>query len=195
MRRLCTLLLLFSALAIGCAATPRGDFSPAALAGARAAASLERDHGGLIAEHPDGVRLTRLARELATQADGGGVTGCPSVRVLRSRAANAFSLPAGRIYVTIGLLERLGGDDELAAVIAHELSHIMHADSLRPSASPMESAERELRADREAIDLLRRVDRDPQAMLRVLEVIRGEQPPGLAASRINAAQCPPNTKR
>jgi len=37
---------------------------------------------------------------------------------------NAFSLPGGYVYVNDGLMEKTAGDDELAAVIAHEVGHI-----------------------------------------------------------------------
>lgn len=37
---------------------------------------------------------------------------------------NAFSLPGGYVYVNEGLLNRAANDDELAAVIAHEIAHV-----------------------------------------------------------------------
>jgi len=38
---------------------------------------------------------------------------------------NAFSLPGGYVYVFKDLYDQFGSDDELAAVIAHEVSHIV----------------------------------------------------------------------
>ncbi len=38
---------------------------------------------------------------------------------------NAFSLPGGYVYVYSGLIKRVADDDELAAVIAHEVAHIV----------------------------------------------------------------------
>ncbi len=38
---------------------------------------------------------------------------------------NAFALPGGYIYINKMLLDMLQGDDEIAAVLAHELSHIV----------------------------------------------------------------------
>lgn len=37
---------------------------------------------------------------------------------------NAFSLAGGPVYVTQGLMNAVGSDDELAAVLAHECSHV-----------------------------------------------------------------------
>jgi len=39
---------------------------------------------------------------------------------------NAFSLPGGPVYVGQGLLDQMTSEDELAAVIGHEIEHIDH---------------------------------------------------------------------
>ena len=39
---------------------------------------------------------------------------------------NAFSLPGGPVYVGEGLLDQMSSEDELAAVIGHEIEHIDH---------------------------------------------------------------------
>ncbi len=39
---------------------------------------------------------------------------------------NAFALPGGHVYVGGGLLELMDSEDELAAVLAHEIEHIDH---------------------------------------------------------------------
>lgn len=44
--------------------------------------------------------------------------------VVETSAVNAFTIPGGNIYVTTGLLEMVGDDDDqLAGVIGHELGH------------------------------------------------------------------------
>lgn len=43
--------------------------------------------------------------------------------VLDSETINAYAAPTGPIYITTGLLEILESDDELAAILGHELSH------------------------------------------------------------------------
>ena len=46
----------------------------------------------------------------------------------RDRTVNAFALPGGYLGVHLGLLGVVGSRDELASVLAHELSHIRNND-------------------------------------------------------------------
>lgn len=38
---------------------------------------------------------------------------------------NAFALPGGQIFITLGLLKRLSTEDQLAGVIGHEIGHVI----------------------------------------------------------------------
>lgn len=53
-----------------------------------------------------------------------------TVKILDTRDVNALSLPGGFLYVTKGLLDAAESDDELAAVLAHEVAHNAHKHSL-----------------------------------------------------------------
>ena len=44
--------------------------------------------------------------------------------VVDSSVANAFALPGGYIYITRGLLIRLGNEAQLASVLGHEIGHV-----------------------------------------------------------------------
>src|SRR5829696_2169521 len=46
-------------------------------------------------------------------------------RALRDPQPNAFALPNGSIYVTTGLMTFIDNESQLAAIIAHELTHVM----------------------------------------------------------------------
>jgi predicted Zn-dependent protease len=46
-------------------------------------------------------------------------------RMLRDPQPNAFALPNGSIYVTTGLMTLIDNESQLAAIIAHELTHVM----------------------------------------------------------------------
>lgn len=60
-----------------------------------------------------------------------------SVQVWRSSEVNAFALPGGPVVVYTGLLERAGGADEVAGVLAHELQHVVLRHSLRALAASL----------------------------------------------------------
>ena len=62
-------------------------------------------------------------------------------KIVDQVAPNAFALPGGKIYLSRGLLSLVGSEDELAAVIGHEITHaaerhaaarIEHARRLNP---------------------------------------------------------------
>jgi predicted Zn-dependent protease len=52
-------------------------------------------------------------------------------RVIDDDTVNAFALPGGYVFVFRGLVERVGSDDELAAVIAHEIVHVVARHSIK----------------------------------------------------------------
>ena len=41
------------------------------------------------------------------------------------QTVNAFALPGGQVFITLGLLRRLGSEAELAAVLGHEVGHVV----------------------------------------------------------------------
>ena len=51
--------------------------------------------------------------------------------VLSSKVPNAYALPGGKVYLLDGLLQKANDPDEVAGVIAHEIGHVQHRDSLR----------------------------------------------------------------
>ena len=62
---------------------------------------------------------------------GGDRHRCSMRSVLSSDVPNAFALPGGKIYLLDGLLQKARDPDEIAGVLAHELGHVRHRDSLR----------------------------------------------------------------
>jgi predicted Zn-dependent protease len=53
------------------------------------------------------------------------------LRSCRTIGANAFALPAGTIVMTDGLVKLAKNDDEIIAVLAHEVGHVRHRHGLR----------------------------------------------------------------
>ena len=53
------------------------------------------------------------------------------VKVIKNAYLNAFAYPNGMIYIHTGLLARMESEDQLAAVLAHELTHCTQRHALR----------------------------------------------------------------
>ncbi len=50
--------------------------------------------------------------------------------VLNHESINAFALPGGYVFVTRGMLEKLESEAQLAAILAHEVAHIVARDTM-----------------------------------------------------------------
>ena len=50
--------------------------------------------------------------------------------ILNTREINAISCPGGIIFITRGTINAVRSEDELAAVLAHEVAHVNHRDGL-----------------------------------------------------------------
>ena len=50
--------------------------------------------------------------------------------VLNTKEINAFACPGGIIFITKGMINAVQNEDELAAVLAHEVAHINHRDGV-----------------------------------------------------------------
>lgn len=78
------------------------------------------------------IRQQALAHQLAAQCRG---QACPPHRLLFRDSplfgANAMALPGGTVVVTDALVKQSHHDEEVLAVIAHELGHVQHRHSLR----------------------------------------------------------------
>lgn len=84
---------------------------------------LERD-GLVLADEAANAYLRRIGQSLIpSELKLERVTW--RFRALRDPQPNAFALPNGSIYVTTGLMTLLDNESQLAAIIAHELTHVM----------------------------------------------------------------------
>lgn len=67
-------------------------------------------------------RVDIIGQRIASVCDRKGLV--YTFKVLKGEDVNAFALPDGYIYVYKGLIDKVKKDDEIAAVLAHEISHI-----------------------------------------------------------------------
>ncbi len=50
--------------------------------------------------------------------------------VVDQEAENAFAVPGGYVYITTGLLEKLNSEAQLAAILGHEIGHVVARDTM-----------------------------------------------------------------
>ncbi len=74
---------------------------------------------------PYNIRLKRLTQQFQS------IDGIPlNFKVYKVNELNAFATPDGSVRVYSGLMDLLQDDDELLAVIGHEIGHVYHQHSL-----------------------------------------------------------------
>ncbi len=91
--------------------------------GAQAAKEIE-SHYRVVSDPAMVERLTRVADVLTRVVDRQDLT--YKFKVLDIPGVNALGVPGGWVYVTRGMMRFVRTDHELAAVLAHELTHIAH---------------------------------------------------------------------
>ncbi len=68
--------------------------------------------------------LTQLGTRLAQKLPTGGVQYPFEFHCVNDKAINAFALPGGYVFINRGAIEAADNEAQLAAVMAHELSHV-----------------------------------------------------------------------
>jgi predicted Zn-dependent protease len=77
------------------------------------------------------IYLNELGQTLALASDRPETFGGWHMLLLDSDEINAFAAPGGLILVTRGLVRCCADEDELAAVLAHEIAHVQNRDGLK----------------------------------------------------------------
>ena len=75
--------------------------------------------------------LNLVGRALVLRSARPEIYGGYHFALLDTPEANAFSAPGGIIFLTRGIVEMTGGEDEIAAILAHEIQHIVAKDPLK----------------------------------------------------------------
>jgi predicted Zn-dependent protease len=142
-RKLIKPVLLLSVLALlaGCSSvmgpgvavsTTSGQMAPLAsntgdpeddIIGAREAPKITASYGGIYSDRPAEIMLAQIVAKLLAAADQPNSKF--TVTILDTAEVNAFALPGGYIFVTRGILALANDESELAAVLAHEIAHVV----------------------------------------------------------------------
>jgi Peptidase family M48 len=91
--------------------------------GKRAAADAQKQLALCNAPKVDAY-LTELGTRLSQKLPTGGVPYPFEFHCVNDKAINAFALPGGFVFVNRGTIEAADNEAQLAAVMAHELSHV-----------------------------------------------------------------------
>lgn len=74
--------------------------------------------------------LNLVGQALTLHSDVPTTYGGYHFALLDSSEINAFACPGGTILITRGMLNSMKNEDELAAVLAHEIGHVIHRDGI-----------------------------------------------------------------
>lgn len=140
-----TISLLIAGVLIGCAGVDVGSISRIAQQTFQAARPLSDEEeyyigravgARLLATYPlledDNLTeyVTLVGQTIAIHSDHPITYGGYHFAVLDTEEINAFASPGGIILITKGMIDQTQNEDELAAVLAHEVAHINHRDGV-----------------------------------------------------------------
>jgi predicted Zn-dependent protease len=74
--------------------------------------------------------LNQIGQTIALHTEKPTTFGGYHFALLDSPEINAFACPGGIILITRGMLSSVKSEDELAAVLAHEIGHVIHRDGI-----------------------------------------------------------------
>jgi len=104
--------------------------------GRQGVAEVEKQLKLLPPDQPMSKFINQLGQSLAAKAPGYKFP--YTFKVVREKSINAFALPGGPIYVHTGLIDA-ASESQLAAVMGHEISHVVMRHSTRQASRAMKA--------------------------------------------------------
>lgn len=96
------------------------------LLGRESAPSMARRHGGELVDGQAADLVRRVGEQVLRHSDADKSPYSFQFHLLRDpRTINAFALPGGQVFITVGLLRRLKSEGQLAGVLGHEIGHVI----------------------------------------------------------------------
>lgn len=104
--------------------------------GLESAPAMAREMGGEIsASDPRSQRVQKIGQSIVTLSIAHKGPWKYQFHLLADdKVINAFALPGGQVFITLGLYNQLQSDDQLAAVLGHEVGHVIQRHSAQQMA-------------------------------------------------------------
>jgi len=94
--------------------------------GIEAAPQLAIQFGGIYQNDDADKKVKTIGRKLVSSSDIAKSPYQFDFHVLAdSHTVNAFALPGGQIFITLGLYKKLKTDGEIASILSHQIGHVM----------------------------------------------------------------------
>lgn len=94
--------------------------------GLQARSEMAAQYGGLYPDNALQEYVERVGEQVVQQSKAKSAPYRYEFHLLRDpQTVNAFALPGGQVFITTGLLRRLSSEAQLAAVLGHEVGHVV----------------------------------------------------------------------
>ncbi|MCA9284311.1 MAG: M48 family metalloprotease [Phycisphaerales bacterium] len=94
--------------------------------GLQSAPEMAQQFGGLAADPQAQEAVDTIGRRLVSSGPAADSPYRFEFHLLADpKTVNAFALPGGQVFITVGLLDRLETEGQLAGVLAHEIGHVI----------------------------------------------------------------------
>jgi len=106
--------------------------------GIQSAPHMIEQMGGEVSDPKIEAMVEQVGQKIVNSTEAGKSKYKFDFHVLADpKTVNAFALPGGQIFITMGLLNLLSTEDQLAGVLGHEIGHVVQ----RHSVEQMEKAQ------------------------------------------------------
>jgi len=127
-----SLLLMFLIISTGCSVNPATGRSQLNMMstqdeialGTQAMPTLITEYGGEVADKTLREYVTRVGMHLAKQTEADNPDLPWEFTLLDSDVINAFALPGGKVFISLGLMAEMSNEAQLAGVLGHEIGHV-----------------------------------------------------------------------
>ncbi|MBA3237094.1 MAG: M48 family metalloprotease [Parachlamydiaceae bacterium] len=105
--------------------------------GLESAPEMAREMGGVVSSNnPRAIEVQKLGKYLVNHSIAKNSPWKFHFHLLADpQTVNAFALPGGQIFITMGLFNKLQNEAQLAGVLAHEMGHVIERHSAQQMAT------------------------------------------------------------